>query len=193
MHTSRWILVCVLGAQVLAGCQKSIVTVKGELGDGTVAVRHFAQIRESMAVVTNVDANDSAITNFYNANRPRFSLDGNAQAISASMLLATTSMAGLFCTRLVDADRALGSDQRRAHGGLDFTKDQKKVTAAAAEPVFQNYARLFWRREASKTEIAALWSVIAESQSRTASTAEMRNAWIGACTSALSSLEFIKS
>ncbi len=160
---------------------------------GTVGIRNFAQIRESMSEVTGVPVSDTDVTNYYNANRARFSLDGNVESVTPSMLLAISSMAGIYCGKFVAAEQALAATQRKAFTSVDFARNQAQFTSTVASDVATRLARIFWRRMPSAVEIAAVQEVLDESKTRANSTNETRNALIAACAAQLSARDFIRS
>jgi hypothetical protein len=172
---------------------------------GTISVRNFAQIRESMAVVTGVnlgsDLNGAAdpqggITSFYNSFRSQLASHGNATEINPSMLLTTTGLASLFCQQAINREKALPTNDpgRLVFNSIDFSMKPAALTADVRTAQIQGYARAFWRRDATAEELDVLNIAFDEALAgRPATSAEVQSALLVTCTAALTSTDFIKN
>jgi hypothetical protein len=164
--------------------------------DGTAGMRHFMQLRQSMSAVTGVNATDNDVNTLFQGARNRLSLMGAADTVSPAMLLAMTSLAGLYCNKLIAVDFAIGAgaaSTRRAFSMITITGNTSQLVPAVREQLFQRLAELFWRRAATPAEVAILNTTLDEALAgRTVSTAELRAALLVACTAVLSSLEFLQ-
>lgn len=170
--------------------------------EGTVALKHFGQISLAMAQVTNVSPMDPLASPYYQAQKARFSADGGANGITPSMLMATTSLAGIYCSKLVAADANQATPSLRlAHSSVDFSKGTAALTDAIRSQVATSYYRLFLRRDPSAAEIKILNDAMIEAAAAKSNTGAaldvnstnvMRSVLIMGCTSVLGSGEFIQ-
>lgn len=163
-------------------------------GEGTVGVLHFAQIRQAMSAVTGVSPTDNQVANFYDLTKARYSTQGNVETISPAMLLATTAMAGVFCSRLIAAEKLLAGNARKVFNAVNFTVNQTGLNAQVRGDVFQRLAQAFWRRAPNNEELQILNTTVDEGLTgRPNSVNETTNAMLVACTAALSSVDFIQN
>ncbi|GEM_PF-6176260 len=188
-------LVFLLSLLLLQSCgggsektEPSAVTL-AESSFATVGVKNFRQLEGSLRAVLGVSAMDDEIRGILK----RLPIDGKADKVSSSSLLATVQLVGAYCERFIALEVRAKSNARRVHGKVDFFSPASKFSAAARQSVVENYAQAFWQRmpsEAEKSELLALMTDI-ESQSEQ----PKKKLWemlMGVCSATGSSVEFIR-
>jgi hypothetical protein len=122
----------------------------------TVAIRTGNQLVRSMSAVTGIDVTDPDVRRYYAMVAARLSSDGNALGVGSSMLLADTSLAGVFCQKLLAKEAAMASGQRKFFGAVDFTQDTTALSTSARDAVFQQLGHVFLRRQLSADEMTTM-------------------------------------
>jgi len=184
-----------------SGCSLFSSGKRGGLGNGgsaaatngTVSIRDFNQLLDSVSVATGVPITDAGLSSFYGQARSRLSLDGNVSSVSPSILLTMTGVAGMACNRMLQMEKALPKESRLVYGMVDFSKDQSILTPQVRSDLFAASAMRFWRRPPTANEIAILSNLIDETNAgQSVSSNQLMNSLLVHCTSMLSSLEFIQ-
>ncbi len=113
---------------------------------GTMSIRNFRQIPAYYSVATGVSESNNNVRNYFNANFSRFSLDGDAGAVSPATLSALTSFAGIYCQENIRLERANTINPRLLHGAVDFSQNSSRLTPEVLDRVIQKYSERFWRK-----------------------------------------------
>lgn len=173
------------------GSEKSepLAVTMAESSAPTVGVKNFRQLDGSLRAVLGVNPSSEELR----GTLKRLPVDGKADKVSSSSLLATVQLVGAYCEKFIAAEVRTKSGARRVHGKVDFFSPASKFSQAARQSVVENYAQVFWQRmptESEKSELLALFTDI-ESQSEQ----PKRKLWemlMGVCTAVGSSVEFIR-
>jgi hypothetical protein len=176
-----WIAASWLGALALSsGCSGINKQLEGPPPPpppqaGTIGVRHLDQLSLSMSAVTGVpmssggnpgspvDANGNTYSDsngtitFAGYNQeilPWLSPDGNANSVTAGMLLSATGSAGLYCsTMLFNESQSLNI---LSGTGVVFSKGSAGLTPSVVAAVINQLANQFWRRAPTSAETQIL-------------------------------------
>ena len=186
---------------------------------GTIGIRNLDQLTLSMSTVTGVPMTSSLGTptqatdsngntypdaanggvpltfeSFNTTITPWLSADGNATGVTASMLLSTTGLAGIFCSTLLHNE----AKSPNLLTAVKFSAGSKGLTAAVTASVIETFSTLFWRRDPSATEAQILAQSIADATAGLAgtgitdpSTQATQTILLVPCTAALSSIAFL--
>lgn len=139
-----------------------------------------------------------AIQTAYTNVRDRMSSTGDPTEVTQTMLLAYTSLASKVCLDFQAAERLLASTSRKAFGPIDFVTSTNIGTVVLSQAnmntVTMNLARLFWKRDATATEQAAIYTMITESiAGLTLSSTDTTRLMVTTCTAVASSLDSISN
>ncbi len=160
-----------------------------EGASATVGVKNFRQLEGSLRAVLGV----SLATEETRGILKRLPIDGKADKVSSSSLLATVQLVGAYCEQFIAVELRQKSNARRVHAKVDFFSPASKFSPAARESVVENYARVFWQRMPTEAEKSELLTLMADIESQ--SEQPKKKLWemlIGVCTAAGSSVEFIR-
>jgi hypothetical protein len=186
------ILICLLLLQSCGGgsekSEPAAVTLVGN-ASATVGVKNFRQLEGSLRAVLGV----SPVTDEVRGILKRLPIDGKADKVSSSSLLATVQLVGAYCEQFIGVEVRQKSNARRVHGKVDFFSPASKFSAPARQSVVQNYAQVFWQRMPTEAEQSELLALMADIESQ--SEQPKKKLWemlMGVCTAAGSSVEFIR-
>ncbi len=170
----------------VAASEACLGTVGSEI---PLALKNFRQLFESYAVITRIPTTDAVVRQAFDDVKTRLPRQGQVSEVSSPMLLAATTLSGAFCKQMIQGDSVLASGQRRAHRGIDFSNASLAFNRAARMNQIQDYARLFWNRSASDSELDSLLEVIGyESEQRLLSLDERKKVLLMSCTATASSM-----
>jgi hypothetical protein len=163
------------------------------LNEGTLGVRNFVQQRATLSLVTGVDPSDPKISNYFEKAKTRLSADGAAEKISASHLLASTALTGVFCDRFIERESLLKPGERRAHASVSFGESSSKFRPEDRKAVVKRYAELFWRRAPTAAETEELVQLMAGIEAETGDAKrQLFDMLLAACTVVGSSLDALR-
>jgi hypothetical protein len=157
-----------------------------------IVIKNFREIFESLSVASGVTA-DTATMSAYNSFKPVLPKFGNPEEYSAAMQIAVIRLAGYFCRSLITQDAAKTDPVlRRAHKSVNFSAGPVGLSEIVRKDVLSNYAKLYWQRDLSTTELKSMQNMadalIARAPTTTTGT---RNVCLAMCTAVASSLEFL--
>ena len=179
----------------LTACSLKDKPVALQSGDNaTVGVKSFRQLYQQLSYVTGLTAAANSVvrTNF-NAGQSVLSGDGDAETTSATMILAMTSLTGVFCDQFVKAEAATPAASRRIYVSIDFTKDQRSLTEATRRELIEKFAGAFWQRKPRDEETGIMLQALAEAETgRPYNTTETKSLAVLPCVLAGSSLDALK-
>jgi hypothetical protein len=166
---------------------------------GTAGIRDFVQIVPAMSAVTGVPMSNTAVQKYYSSAITRMSVDGSGTAISSALLATYTTMASIFCQQLVAKELSPGP--RVIFADLDFTKGPAGLTPAVRTALLKKLTQQFWGRDPSAGESTTFNTMLDEISAPLNGvtgiygTANERTKVIAlsACTTILSSLDFLKN
>jgi len=162
-------------AMLLSGCSMITGKTSGQSkmfyktpdddpGAATIGTRNFLQVKASMERATNVvTTSDTNTINLYNSSVSRLSLDGAALSVSASALLATTTLASSYCSKAVANERASAA-ARVLFGGVNFGTGPAGLTDAVKNDVITKVTGRFWGRTPTAEERATMLLALNETQ-----------------------------
>ena len=108
--------------QSLMGAFAFAVLMAGSPAQAQIGIKNFRQIIQSFNSLTGVMVTDPDVKATIEETRSRLPKFGRADEVNSAMLLAMTSLSGIFCQKLIAADAQKSPDQRRAHKSVDFAK-----------------------------------------------------------------------
>ena len=138
---------------------------------GEFAIKNYRQILSSLSVITGVSANDADIRRTFDETMTRLPKFGRIDEVNSSMLLALTSLSGMFCRKMIEADVRKAADQRRAHRAVDFTLPPVNLTEDIRRSVIGEYAGLFWGRTVTDDEATLVLATMTEAEPQVGVTA----------------------
>jgi hypothetical protein len=218
------VLSVTLALVILSGCSGTQKSLEAGLPPpapvpGTIGIRNLDQLTLSMSTVTGVAladgsgnpikatnasggtyadaANGGAPLTFSSFNTtimPWLSADGNAAGVTASMLLSTTGLAGIFCSTMLHNEATTPNLLKT----VKWTAGSKGLTSAIQSTVIGVFATSFWRRDPSATEATILTQSISDAIAGLAGTGitdpssqATQTVLLVPCTAALSSIAFL--
>lgn len=174
-------------AAVLGG---SLFVASLAWAQGEFAIKNYRQILSSLSVVTGVSANDADIRRTFDETMTRLPKFGRVDEVNSSMLLALTSLSGMFCRKMIEADVRRTSDQRRAHRAVDFVLPPTGLTEDIRRSVIGEYAGLFWGRTVTDDEATMVLATMAEAEPQVGTTVtSTQQLLLVACTSMAASTD----
>jgi len=164
------------------------------VGAGSVSIRDFNQLLDSVTAVTGVSRMDPVLVDYYNSARTRLSTDGNSNSVTSPVLLTMTSIAGVACKRMIEMEQGMTSSSRAVYNSVNFVQDQTVLTPSVRLEIFNKLAAKFWRRTLTASEALVLSQSIDDALAgEVNSSNNLIVALLVNCTSMLSSLDFIQS
>ena len=140
----------ILKSFVIAGLMAS-TTAHADIG-----IKNFRQIVQSYSSLTGVPVTDADVKATIDETQSRLPKFGKPDEVNSAMLLAMTSLSGMFCQKMIASDMTKAMGQRRAHNTVDFTKIPSTYSDDARKAIVDEYAQLFWGRSATDAEKMAL-------------------------------------
>lgn len=131
-----------------------LVPLRGEAE--TLALRNFRELPAAFEVVTGVSANDPGVVSTYAQVKGRLPVKGQVGELSSPTLLAIYSLAGSFCTPMVQAEMAKAPAERLAFGNVDFSQGPRQFTSSVQAAVLSDLTNDFWQRDATPAELKSL-------------------------------------
>lgn len=193
------------GCTIFGGREVDLARSRQTAAAGTAGIKNVNQLTLAMSEVTGVAPSEFQVGNagprlsdHAGSIAPWLSPDGNVATTNDSMVLAITGMAGLYCRRFIERESAVNPpDSRRAHAAVNFAAGAAGLSPGVIGQVIDRYALLFWRREPTTEERAALTEAAAEAATEQSAgaqgSANAQRALLVPCTAVLASLEFLKS
>lgn len=117
-----------------------------------VRLKNFREIYESYAQITGVDSKDADLLELYKLNVDRLPKLGVAGELSSNVVLATTELAGAFCKKALDKEKALPRGERNLYGLADLTRGPEQFTEYLKGVIVNRFAEQFWQRQATDSE-----------------------------------------
>ncbi len=124
----------------------------------------------------------------FNAKAGAISEFGNVDTITAPMMMALSSIAGEFCSDLINQESALAINSRRIFSGINFPAASLPSDAMMTDAM-RRLARSCWGRNESDSEKQTLMSAISSAFPSGTANLTGRNAMLFMCTSMLSSVD----
>jgi hypothetical protein len=131
-----------------------LIPLRGEAE--TLALRTFRELPAALEVVTGVSQNDPGVAATYAQIKGRLPVKGQVGELSSPTLLAIYSLAGSFCSLMVQAESQKLSTERLAFGNVDFTQGPRQFTPTAQQAVLTDLANDFWQRAPTADELKSL-------------------------------------
>jgi hypothetical protein len=167
-----------------------LVAASVAVAQGDFAIKNYRQILASLAVVTGVSVNDPDIQRTYGETMTRLPKFGRIDEVNSSMLLALTSLSGMFCRKMIEADARLADGSRRAHNGVDFAQPPTAFLEDTRRAIIGNYAGLFWGRAVLEEEVSLVLATMTEAEPQVGTTAaSTQQLLIVACTAMAASTD----
>lgn len=126
-------------------------SIAGAVND-PVRLKNFREIYESYAQITGVDSKDADLLELYKLNVDRLPKLGVAGELSSNVVLATTELAGAFCKKALDKEKALPRGERNLYGPADLTRGPEQFTEYLKGVIVNRFAEQFWQRQATDSE-----------------------------------------
>lgn len=156
-----------------------------------LALKNFREILTSYEAITGVSATDAEIQAIYRSVKERLPLHGKVEELSSPMVLASTELSGIFCSRVLEREVAQGPGERVFFRYVDFKKGSTQFSSGDLERVIDDIAIGFWQRPVTEAEKEALLaSFTGAIGSHKSSPGALRNAFQVICTLFATSLEF---
>lgn len=167
---------------------------------GTAGIRDFVAVVPAMSAVTGIPVTNSNVQNYYNSAITRMSVDGSGAAVSPALLATYTTMASIFCQELVNKESP-PNGPAVLFADLDYTKGVSGLTPSVRAALLSKLTQRFWGRNPSTGESATFNTLLDEISTQlngitgyyTDSTSKTKAIALSACTSILSSLDFLKN
>jgi len=147
---------------LLMGC--SISDRPHTIEGGTAGLRNFRVQEATLAALTLVDPTTSSVSNYYNNAKFRLSTDGSANALSATMILAHVGLTGQYCEQFIDDEENRLPEERRALRNFDFSTNEVRLNSTLRHDVIHRFTGLFWRRQATDSEVSELLAAMEEAE-----------------------------
>ncbi len=161
---------------------------------GTAGIKNFLQVRASMSTVTGVPVTDPDVDDYFQRNKTHFSADGRVGTISGPMMLAHSSIAGIFCSRLVANESSAPAGSRKFFSAVDFTQDPTALTDAIRRDAIRRTFQNVLTRVPEESEFTILLRAMNEAAAgRDLTTDLTSNLCLITCTAVLASIEFSAS
>lgn len=165
--------------------------LSGTAAQAEIGIKNFRQIIQSFSSLTAVPLTDTDVKATIDETQSRLPKFGRPDEVNSAMLLAMTSLSGIFCQKMIQSDSVKTVDQRRVHKMVDFTKIPSTYNDDARKAIMEEYAQLFWGRSASEMEKTALIKTFQDMQTSAGDTVDgLKKALKATCTVVGSSQEF---
>ncbi|MFL5812561.1 MAG: hypothetical protein ACJ763_03210 [Bdellovibrionia bacterium] len=164
---------------------------------GTAGIRDFIQVVPAMSAVTGIPMSNTNVQRYYSSAITRMSVDGSGTAVSSALLATYTTMASIFCQELVTKESP-PNGPAVLFADLDYTKGVSGLTPAARAALLKKLTQQFWGRDPSTGESASFNTMLDEISTPlngvgVSSTEKTKTIALSACTTILSSLDFLKN
>lgn len=164
---------------------------------GTAGIRDFVSIVPAMSAVTGIPMSNTSVQNYYKSAITRMSVDGSGTAVSSALLATYTTMASIFCQQLV-AKESPPNGPAVLFADLDYTKGVSGLTPTVRAALLKKLTQQFWGRDPSTGESASFNTMLDEISTPlngvgVNSTEKTKTIALSACTTILSSLDFLKN
>lgn len=153
------------------------------------------QVLRSMASVTNITI-DGSVINEYKLQQDVLSGSYNLDTVTSPMLIGVVNLAGKFCPKLIEKERAQSDlTKREVFKTLNFTVKPDALVATDYTSALQELALKIWGRQATAEELDLLNQAridfIAGKDIAKANTSTTAALMVMVCTGMLSSFDAI--